>query len=180
MNKNKTATDEEINAFLMSKTLQHDKCRYVETLKIKRLHPNAPEIPEYATPGASGLDLRADVGVNPFDVIEIPPGKSEIISTGIKVEIPPGYEGQIRSRSGLAARHGIIVLNSPGTIDSDYRGEIRVILYNIGKTGNFSVFHRDRIAQLVITPVSRLPIQEATQLSDSLRGDGGFGHTGMK
>lgn len=177
--KKKTATPEEINEFLRSKTSQHDKCRYVDTLKIVKLREGVPEIPRYATPGSAGLDLRADLSYIGLEHFLIPPNSRELASTGYAVEIPRGFEGQIRSRSGLALNHGIIVLNSPGTIDSDYRGEILVILYNTTEE-YFKVHHGDRIAQLVISPVVQLPLQVANSLSKTSRGIGGFGHTGIK
>jgi len=109
----------------------------------------------------------------------IPPGKWEVISTGIAVEIPYGYEGEVRSRSGLAKNYGVFVLNSPGTIDSDYRGEVKVILMNLGDEP-FKVNVGDRIAQLVISPVVRAEITEVEELSSTERNDGGFGHTGRR
>lgn len=130
--------------------------------------------PTYASPYASGADLRAFL----FEPVTILPGQTTIIPTGIRLAIPTGYEGQIRPRSGLALRHGITVLNSPGTIDSDYRGEIKVLLINHGQV-EFLIQSGDRIAQLVISPVVR-PVFEPTEiLSASERGDGGFGSTGI-
>lgn len=179
MTKNKTVTLEEMNTYLQSKTLQHDKCRYIEKLKVLRLRPGAPEIPQYATPGSSGLDLRADFSYTGMDSFDLYPHDRLIVYTGLAIEIPVNYEAQVRSRSGLALKHGIVVLNSPGTIDSDYRGEIQVILYNTTDEF-FKISHGDRIAQLVIAPVKQLLVQEVKSLSNTIRGAGGFGHTGVK
>jgi len=125
------------------------------------------------TEGSSGLDLYS------AEEKIIPPGKWEVISTGIAVEIPYGYEGEIRSRSGIAKDYGVFVLNSPGTIDSDYRGEVRVILMNLGDK-SFKVNTGDRIAQLVISPVVKVEVLEVDELSDTGRNAGGFGHTGRR
>ena len=123
--------------------------------------------------GASGMDLLAAVE----DAVEIEPGGVELIPTGIAIAVPPGYEGQVRPRSGLALKSGILVLNTPGTIDSDYRGEIGVILANLGREP-FTVERGDRIAQLVIAAVARAEWTECDVLSATARGGGGFGHTG--
>jgi len=139
---------------------------------VKRLKDNAT-LPTYMTNGSSGLDLYS------AEEKIIPPGKWEVISTGIAVEIPYGYEGEVRSRSGIAKDHGIFVLNSPGTIDSDYRGEVKVILMNLGNEP-FKVSIGDRIAQLVIVPVVRAEVLEVEELSSTERNDGGFGHTGRR
>jgi dUTP pyrophosphatase len=142
-------------------------------LKIRRASPDAA-LPGYETGGASGMDLRAfireDIAIPPLGRVKIP--------TGLFVEIPPGYEGQVRPRSGLALRSGLTVLNSPGTIDSDYRGELEVILINLGDE-SFRVKNGDRIAQMVISPVFRAEIAEAGTLSETQRGGGGFGSTGI-
>lgn len=129
-------------------------------------------IPQYGTQGASGADLRACIAED----IVIAPGQRMLIPTGLRLEIPSGYEGQVRSRSGLAIEHGIVALNSPGTIDSDYRGEIKVILINHGDK-EFVVKPGYRIAQLVICPVVRAVFSKTEQLSESKRGIGGFGST---
>lgn len=146
-------------------------------IKVKRLDEEYTDIPlpEYATEGSSGLDLRAAVKKN--TVLES--GKVLLIPTNLSVEIPLGYEMQVRPRSGLAAKHGIGVLNSPGTIDSDYRGEIKVILYNFGDK-DFVINRGDRIAQMVISKVYLAELIEEKELSDSQRGSGGFGHTGKE
>ncbi|MDX1814994.1 MAG: dUTP diphosphatase, partial [Thermodesulfobacteriota bacterium] len=130
-------------------------------------------LPRYQTAGSSGMDLRADIEGE----ITIPPLGRTLIPTGISAAIPPGVEGQVRPRSGLAIRNGITCLNSPGTIDSDFRGEICVVLVNFGD-GPFSVRRGDRIAQLVFTPVARATWQEVESLEPTPRGEGGFGHTG--
>lgn len=135
-------------------------------------HAEGLPLPQYATPGAAGLDIASAVGM------AIPPGEWAIIPTGVQIELPHGCEAQVRPRSGLAARNGVTVLNSPGTIDSDYRGEIMVILINHGK-GWFQVSKGDRIAQLVIAPVSRVQVQVSEHLSTTERGSGGFGSTGF-
>lgn len=132
-------------------------------------------LPAYQTDGAAGMDLPAAVD----DLVHLAPGERRLIPTGLRLAIPPGFEGQIRARSGLALRHGIAVLNAPGTIDSDYRGVVGVILANLGPEP-FVVRRGDRIAQLVIAPVARAELQLVEQTPDSGRGDGGFGHTGMQ
>ena len=134
---------------------------------------NAPpvDLPAYATAGSSGMDIRA------AEEKIIRPSETVLIPTGFQIEIPPGFEAQVRPRSGLAARSNIGVLNSPGTIDADYRGEVKVILTNFGKE-EFVVRRGDRIAQLVIAPVVRATLVESDNLDDTQRGGGGFGHTG--
>ena len=131
-------------------------------------------LPEYASSGAAGMDLRAFVESD----ITIPPLGRARISTGLFIEVPDGYEAQVRPRSGLAFNNGITVLNSPGTIDSDYRGEVGVILINLGAE-SFTVKNGERIAQMVISPVIRAQVSEAEFLSGTKRGSGGFGSTGM-
>ncbi len=130
-------------------------------------------LPSYQTDGASGMDLRADIEGE----IVIPPMGRVSVPTGISVAVPPGVEGQVRPRSGLAIQSGVTCLNSPGTIDSDYRGEIRVILVNLGAEP-FPVRRGDRIAQLVFSPVVRGVWREVDALDRTPRGEGGFGHTG--
>ncbi|MDP2208008.1 MAG: dUTP diphosphatase [Bacteroidota bacterium] len=130
-------------------------------------------LPNYATPGSAGMDLCAALN---SDVI-LKPNDSYLIPTGFKIELPEGYEAQVRPRSGLAIKHNIIVLNSPGTIDSDYRGEIKVILKNLGDK-DFIVKNGDRIAQLVIASYVRIEWDEVEKVNETKRGSGGFGHTG--
>ena len=141
-------------------------------LKFRKIHPDAI-VPEYATEGAAGLDLCARI---PHEIF-LHPGVRFTCPTGIAIELPEGFEAQIRPRSGMARKNGVTVLNSPGTIDPDYRGEIGVILYNAGDEA-FSINPGDRIAQMVIAPFVRAELQEVADLSDSARGDGGFGSTG--
>lgn len=146
-------------------------------IKIHRILENFNDIPlpEYATEGSSGLDLRAAIE----NEIIIPKGRIALIPTNLRVEIPLGYEIQIRPRSGLAAKNGIGVLNSPGTIDSDYRGEIKIILFNFGEE-DFVIKRGDRIAQMVLSKVYLMQLTETRELNESNRGAGGFGHTGTK
>jgi dUTP pyrophosphatase len=139
-------------------------------LKVKRVYPRAI-IPEYKSNGAAGLDLYS------VEEVILSSRSRFLVSTGIALEIPPGYEGQIRPRSGLAVTSGVTVLNSPGTIDSDYRGEIKVLLINFG-THSVLLNAGTRIAQLVIVPVARVEVQEVDDLSNTQRGSKGFGSTG--
>jgi len=143
-------------------------------VKIKRLTEKA-KIPQYATPGSAGMDLHANL----YEEVKIRAFNRALIPTGIAIEIPPGYEAQVRSRSGLALKVGLMVLNSPGTIDSDYRGEVCVILQNTG-TEPVVISDGDRIAQLVIAPVIQPIVEEVVELSDTQRGSGGFGSSGTK
>jgi len=129
--------------------------------------------PEYQTAGSAGADIRARLDAP----VCLAPGARSVVPTGLRVQLPEGYEAQVRSRSGLAAKHGVICLNAPGTIDSDYRGEVKVILQNHGAEP-YTVSDGDRIAQLVVQPVSRARFVEARGLDDSGRGSGGFGSTG--
>lgn len=145
------------------------------TVRFKKLHPDA-QIPEYKTKEAAGMDLRS---VEKCKMNGWYPSKVQIVSTGLAMSIPKGYEAQIRPRSGLAAKHGVTVLNSPGTIDSDYRGEIKVILINHGGQ-EFTIEPGDRIAQMVIAPLAKTEVREVTILDDTDRGSGGFGSTGVK
>ena len=130
-------------------------------------------LPAYATAQSSGLDLAAALS----DDVVIGPGEHAVVPTGVAIALPDGFEAQVRPRSGLAAKHAVTVLNSPGTIDTDYRGEIRVVLANHG-AASFTVSRGMRIAQLVIAPVSRIVWNEVDALADSPRGEGGFGSTG--
>jgi dUTP pyrophosphatase len=141
---------------------------------IKRLSKNIP-LPKYETDGSSGMDLTANIENN----VEIEPGKSAIIPTGLAVCIPQNFEIQIRPRSGLAAKNQISVLNTPGTIDADYRGEIKVILVNLGEKV-FIIENGLRIAQMVLCPVIKATLKEVDTLKDTKRGSGGFGSTGVK
>lgn len=132
--------------------------------------------PAYQTPAAAGLDLLA--AIPPHSQLVIEPGGRVLAPTGVSLELPEGYEAQVRPRSGLALRHGVTVLNSPGTIDADYRGEVCVILVNLGSEP-FAIARGDRIAQMVIASVSRATLVEVQILSGSARGIGGFGSTGL-
>jgi dUTP pyrophosphatase len=145
-------------------------------IKIHRISPDFSDIPlpEYATEGSSGLDLRSAVEKE----LIIEKGKVALVPTNLRVEIPVGYEIQVRPRSGLAAKHSIGVLNSPGTIDSDYRGEVKVILFNFGDQ-DFVIKRGDRIAQMVLSKVYKATLEETHDLNESNRGEGGFGHTGI-
>lgn len=144
------------------------------TVKFKRLSNGAGlSLPERATEHSAGLDLCAAVE----SPVTLEPGERKIVPTGFCVELPPGYEGQVRPRSGLALKHGLTLLNSPGTIDADYRGEVCVILCNLGREP-FTVERGLRVAQLVVAPVAACAVEEASELSGTTRGGGGFGHTG--
>lgn len=145
------------------------------TIPITRIPGTGDDVPlpGYATPGSSGMDLRAAV----TGPVTIPPGATSLIPCGFMIAIPEGFEGQVRPRSGLAVRHGIGILNAPGTIDSDYRGEVKVILTNFGEAP-FTVNRGERVAQLVIAPVARATLSPTDKLGDTDRGPGGFGHTG--
>lgn len=144
-------------------------------IKVKRLSDEFNDIPlpVYATRGSAGLDIAAAVK----EEIIIAKGKIGFVPTNFSVEIPEGYEIQVRPRSGLALKHGITVLNSPGTIDSDYRGEVKIILINLGDE-DYKISRGERIAQLVVSKVYQAKFSEADNLNDSHRGEGGFGHSG--
>ncbi|MEE4165773.1 MAG: dUTP diphosphatase [Desulfocapsaceae bacterium] len=146
------------------------KLKWLDSKGRRDLH-----IPAYTTAGSSGMDVRAaldrDIAVEPGDIVLVP--------SGFAVEIPPGYEVQVRPRSGLGIKHGITVVNAPGTIDSDYRGEIKIGLINLGRN-RFTIRRGDRIAQLVVSPVARARLEEVDRLDPSTRDSGGFGHTGVR
>ena len=139
---------------------------------IKKLDP-AVKLPAYKTSGASGMDLIAFIK----EPVSVKPKTSNLIPTGLSVAFSEDYEIQIRPRSGLAAKNNISVLNTPGTVDSDYRGEIKVIIYNHGSE-NFVINNGDRIAQMILTPVIKMELEEANNLPETIRGEGGFGSTG--
>jgi dUTP pyrophosphatase len=143
-------------------------------IKVKKLSASV-SVPKYKTSGSSGMDVAAHIEKN----IIIYPGEKALVSTGFSISIPMGYEVQIRPRSGLAAKKNITVLNTPGTIDADYRGEVRVILINLGKE-KFIIENGDRIAQMVVCPVVQADIEEVEELSFTERGSSGFGSTGTK
>jgi dUTP pyrophosphatase len=144
---------------------------------VRRLpHAEGLPLPAYETAGAAGMDLRAAVGDEA--TVTLAPGERAMIPTGLAMAVPPGFEAQVRPRSGLAARAGVTCLNTPGTIDSDYRGEVQVILINLGQEA-FTVRRGDRIAQLVIAPVTQARWEPVEALPESGRGAGGFGSTGV-
>ena len=146
-------------------------------LRIKRLpHGQDLPLPAYQTPASAGMDLLAAIPRQTKLVLE--PGGRDLVPTGLSIELPMGFEAQVRPRSGLALHHGVTVLNSPGTIDADYRGEICVILVNLGSEP-FEIARGDRIAQMIVAPVSRAVLTEVPVLSTSVRGGGGFGSTGI-
>jgi len=145
-------------------------------LRVLRLRPEVAALPDYATEAAAGLDLAAAL----TEPLSIAPGAWAAVPTGLAIALPPGHEGQVRPRSGLAAKHGVTVLNAPGTIDADYRGEVQVLLVNLGSKAH-EIRPGDRIAQLVVAPVTRVVVEEvasAADLGDTTRGAGGFGSTG--
>lgn len=142
-------------------------------VEIKILNTSENKLPEYATPGSSGLDLRANLS----EPVLLKPLERKMIPTGLFLEIPTGYEVQVRPRSGLAFKHGITCLNSPGTVDSDYRGEIKIILINLSPEEHL-INHGDRIAQMIVCKVEKAILQPVMELESTSRGEGGFGHTG--
>jgi dUTP pyrophosphatase len=142
-------------------------------IKLRRVRPSALPLPRYQSADAAGMDLIADIEAS----LEIVPMGRAAVPTGIAMEIPPGFEGQVRPRSGRALEEGLTLINSPGTVDADYRGEIKVLLVNLG-SAPIAVRRGDRVAQLVIAPVARAELIEVAELEPSSRGSGGFGHTG--
>jgi dUTP pyrophosphatase len=143
-------------------------------VRVQRVGSVEVPLPAYQTPGSAGLDLCAALP----EAVRLEPGERRLIPAGLRLEIPPGYEGQVRPRSGLALRHGITVLNSPGTIDSDYRGELGILLINHGSAA-VHIAPLERIAQLVIAPVAAAQFEVALSLSDTGRAGGGYGSTGV-
>ena len=144
-------------------------------IKFKRINKNLAEIPlpSYSTSGSAGMDVHAGIE----ELVILKPGEVELVPTNLSVEIPVGFEIQVRPRSGLAAKHSIGILNSPGTIDSDYRGEIKIILINFGKK-EFVIKPGERIAQLIVSRIYTAQLTEVKELNNTIRGEGGFGHTG--
>lgn len=140
-------------------------------VRFKKVHPDAV-LPAYAHQGDAGMDVRS------VDDVEIAPGSRALVHTGLVMMLPQGYEAQVRPRSGLALRHGVTVLNTPGTIDEGYRGEVGVILANFGDAA-FAVKKGDRVAQIVVAPVTRAEVAEAAEIDGTERGGGGFGSTGV-
>jgi dUTP pyrophosphatase len=143
------------------------------SIPVKIINQSKHPLPAYATNGAAGMDLKADIPHS----ISLQPMERQLIPTGIFIELPAGYEAQVRPRSGLALRHGITCLNSPGTVDADYRGELKVILINLSNTEQ-QIHPGDRIAQMVVSRVEKVDWHPVTELNETLRSDGGFGHTG--
>lgn len=141
-------------------------------MKVKRLSPLA-QLPRYMTEGAAGMDLTAAID----GPLVLQPSARALVPTGLSIALPAGHEGQVRPRSGLAVKHGLSVINAPGTIDEDYRGEVKVALINLGNEA-FTIESGMRIAQLVVAPVTRVEVDEVDVLTDTDRGPGGFGHTG--
>ena len=146
----------------------------MEEIDVNIINLSTNKLPEYATSGSSGMDLRANIE----SPVHFAPFQRIMIPTGLFIELPIGYEGQVRPRSGMALKQGITCLNSPGTIDSDYRGELKVILINLSNE-NQIINHGDRIAQLVVNKYQKVKLKLVEQISDSHRGSGGFGHTGI-
>ena len=142
-------------------------------IKVRVINQSNNPLPDYATEGAAGMDIRANID----GPIVLQPMERFLVPTGLFIELPPGYEAQVRPRSGLAVKQGITCLNSPGTIDSDYRGEVRVILINLSHEDQ-TIHHGDRIAQMVIHPVEQIKWKTVKKIGETKRNDGGFGHTG--
>lgn len=143
-------------------------------MKVRIINKSEHQMPEYATAMSAGMDLRANL---PDGDVELRPLERRLIPTGLHIALPDGYEAQIRPRSGLAAKYGVTVLNTPGTIDADYRGEIKVILVNLSNE-TFMVKNGERVCQMVIAKYEKVEWEETDNLDDTERGDGGFGHTG--
>ena len=146
----------------------------ITTAVIRLPHAKDLPLPTYGTPESAGCDLLAAVS----ETFILNPGKRKLVPTGLKMMLPDGYEAQVRPRSGLALKHGVTVLNTPGTIDADYRGEVGVILINLGEE-DFAIARGMRIAQMVVAPVIQTDWQEVSELNDTTRGEGGFGSTGQ-
>lgn len=146
-----------------------------ETISVQVINRSRHQLPAYATDGASGLDVRANLD----EPVTLAPLERALVPTGLYVSIPAGYECQVRPRSGLAAKHGVTVANAPGTIDSDYRGEIKVILVNLSQSP-FVINDGERVAQLVFAPYQRIEWSQTAGLDETDRGEGGFGHTGVE
>jgi dUTP pyrophosphatase len=145
----------------------------MQKVSIKLVNQSDNDVPQYATAGSAGMDLRANLK----EPVILKPLQRQMIPTGLFIELPVGYEAQVRPRSGIANKQGITCLNSPGTVDSDYRGEIKIILINLSDVEQ-TIHHGDRIAQLIIARVEQAKWQLVQQLNNSTRGEGGFGHTG--
>lgn len=164
------AVSQHASVFLMSLHLQHDNM-----VTVKIINKGKQPMPAYATPQSAGLDLRANIE----EAFILKPLQRRLVPTGLYIALPEGYEAQVRPRSGLALKHGITVLNSPGTIDADYRGELGIVLVNLSDT-DFTVNPGERIAQMVIAKCEQATLVEVEQLDETERGTGGYGHTGVK
>ena len=147
----------------------------MQNISINIINQSTNQLPDYATTGSAGMDLRADLK----DAIVLQSLERALIPTGLFIELPEGYEAQIRPRSGLAIKFGLTCLNSPGTIDSDYRGEIKVILINLSKEAQ-TIHHGERIAQMIVSPVTKAELILVQQINSTVRDKGGFGHTGKQ
>ncbi|MCW3110391.1 MAG: deoxyuridine 5-triphosphate nucleotidohydrolase [Segetibacter sp.] len=147
----------------------------MDKLTVKIINRSDNPLPSYATEGSSGMDLRADIE----DDFILGPLERKLVPTGLFIELPLGYEAQIRPRSGLAIKQGITCLNSPGTVDADYRGELKVVLINLSNEPQ-AIHRGDRIAQMVIQKVERITLTQVDEINSTLRGEGGFGHTGKQ
>lgn len=147
----------------------------MQTIQVNIINKSTNPLPTYATAGSAGMDIRANL---PHPVT-LQPLERHLIPTGLYIELPEGHEAQIRPRSGLAMKQGITCLNSPGTVDADYRGELKVILINLSNTEQV-INHGDRVAQMIIAKTEKAELTLVNELAESLRGDGGFGHTGVK
>ena len=143
-------------------------------MKVRIVNKSNNSLPLYGTAQSAGVDLRADLS----ESVVLKPLERKLIPTGLYIQLPDGYEAQVRPRSGLAINKGVTVLNSPGTIDADYRGEIKIILINLSQE-DFIVNNGDRIAQMIINKIEQIEFEEVTELTDTVRGAGGFGHTGV-
>ncbi len=148
----------------------------MDNITVKIINRSHHALPQYSTPQSAGMDVRAYLPEGP---VELLPGQRALIPTGLHIELPEGYECQVRPRSGLAFKHGITIVNAPGTIDADYRGEIGVLLMNCGQEP-FTINDGERIAQLVVARYSHVEWNSTESISESARGEGGFGHTGVK
>lgn len=144
-------------------------------VKVRIINESTNPLPEYVTEGSAGMDLRANLQ----EPVTLRPMERLLIPTGLFIELPPDYEAQVRPRSGLAIKHGITCVNSPGTVDADYRGELKVVLINLSHEDH-TILHGDRIAQMVVHKVERVKWKRVKKISATQRGDGGFGHTGKK
>lgn len=164
------AVSQHASAFFMSLHLQHDNM-----VTVKIINKGKQPMPAYATPQSAGMDLRANIE----ESFILKPLQRRLVPTGLYIALPEGYEAQVRPRSGLALKHGITVLNSPGTIDADYRGELGIVLVNLSDT-DFTVNPGERIAQMVIAKCEQATLVEVEQLDETERGTGGYGHTGVK